>query len=344
VVRRGDLLVGMDGEFNVVEWGGDDALLNQRVCRLLPDTERLDADFLHQRIKIDLKRIEDQTPSTTVKHLSSKQIANLDWDLPPIAEQRRIATRLKAQLAAAETARKAAQAQAMEVEALQQSIYREAFANIVPVAVPPDFDAAPNGWHWVRLNEIARLESGHTPSRSRPDWWGGDVSWLSLTEIRALDGQWVEETKIRTNPEGIAHSAARILPRGTVCYSRTASVGFVAIMAKPMATSQDFANWVCSDALEPEFLMHALIRSRHELRALATGATHKTIYMPTLQNFHLCLPDRTAQQRIVADLKQRLAALGRMRAAMQAQFADLETLPARLLAQVFDPTSKEVTP
>jgi hypothetical protein len=77
---------------------------------------------------------------------------------------------------------------------------------------------------------------------------------------------------------------------GTVCFSRTASVGFVTIMANPMATSQDFANWVCGDELDPEYLMHALIRSRVELRALATGATHKTIYMPLLKPFTCACP------------------------------------------------------
>jgi type I restriction enzyme S subunit len=251
-------------------------------------------------------------------------------------DQRRIAARLKAQLAEVDTARQAARAQYESAEALRSAIYREAFAQVVPVAVPPTLDDPPPGWQWRKLTEVARLESGHTPSRSRPDWWGGDVSWISLTEIRALDGQWVESTQLRTNAAGIANSAARILPRGTVCYSRTASVGFVAIMAKPMATSQDFANWVCGDALDPEFLMHALIRARKELRALATGATHKTIYMPTLESFHVCAPDIDAQRRIVRGLKQRLGEASALRAALDAQQAELARLPQRLLAQAFE--------
>src|SRR4051794_37140210 len=113
-------------------------------------------------------------------------------------------------------------------------------SGFAPVALPPDFPPGPVGWQWKKLTSIARLESGHTPSRARKDWWGGPISWISLTEIRALDGQWVASTQIKTNEAGIANSAARILPRGTVCLSRTASVGFVAIMAEPMATSQDF--------------------------------------------------------------------------------------------------------
>lgn len=268
--------------------------------------------------------------------LNRDQLFAYELLLPALERQRAIDNAVAVQLAEVETARQAALVQRKDTDALLAAIYREAFARVVPVAVPPAFGDPPPGWQWRKLTDVARLESGHTPSRSRPDWWSGDVSWMSLTEIRALDGQWVESTQLRTNAAGISNSAARILPRGTVCYSRTASVGFVAIMAKPMATSQDFANWVCGDALDPEFLMYALIRARKQLRDLATGATHKTIYMPTLESFHVCAPDLDAQRRIVRVLKQRLSEASALRAALDAQQAELATLPQRLLAQAFE--------
>jgi len=208
-----------------------------------------------------------------------------------------------------------------------------------PIAIPPNLPQPPVGWCWRKLTDVARLESGHTPSRSRPDWWGGDVSWLSLTEIRGFDGRWVESTQLRTNAAGIANSAARILPRGTVCFSRTASVGFVTIIGKPMATSQDFANWVCGDGLDSEYLMYALICSRSKLRELATGATHKTIYMPTLEVFHLCAPAVDEQRRIAARLKAQLAEVDRARQAAQAQAREVSLLCRRTLQTAFEDLS-----
>lgn len=204
-----------------------------------------------------------------------------------------------------------------------------------PIAVDPSGKPTPSGWRWAKLSTLAKLESGHTPSRLRPDWWGGDISWLSLTEIRALDGQWVEETTIRTNPAGIANSAARILPAGTVCLSRTASVGFVVIMAKPMATSQDFANWVCGDDLDPEFLLYALICSRQYLREMATGATHKTIYMPALKSFHICLPEIEEQKRISKIAKLGLKEIEDAKRAASIQLQEISILPQRLLQSAF---------
>lgn len=253
-----------------------------------------------------------------------------------LVQQQHIAAALKERLGTVQAARQATQGQLREADALRNSIYRLAFQRMTPIAAPQPLDAAPRGWQWRKLVDVARLESGHTPSRSRPDWWGGNVSWISLTEIRALDGQWVESTQIKTNAAGIANSAARILPRGTVCFSRTASVGFVTIMGEPMATSQDFANWVCGDELDPEYLMHALIRSRSELRALATGATHKTIYMPTLEAFHLCAPGLGEQRRVVRQLKAELSEVEALRAALALQERELNALPQQLLTRAFE--------
>ena len=316
-----------------------DTLFNDHLIRvqLLPG---VDPEFARLCMSVpEARAVIETAASTSAGQLTVNQQLLDSIKVPdfPLAVQRRTVAHVNGQLAAAKDARQAAKAHAAEVNALLAAIYREAFVSVVPIAAPPEFVAAPAAWRWSKLADLARLESGHTPSRSRADWWGGDVSWVSLTEIRALDGRWIDETQIKTNAAGIANSSARVLPRGTVCFSRTASVGFVTIMGRPMATSQDFANWVCGDELDPEYLMHALIRARAELRALATGATHKTIYMPMLGAFHICMPERAMQERIVSKLKVQLAAIEDARAASQAQLKEIEGLPARLLAHAFDP-------
>lgn len=97
-------------------------------------------------------------------------------------------------------------------------------------------------------------------------------------------------------------------------------------MAQPMATSQDFANWVCGAEVDPEYLMYALICSRSKLRELATGATHKTIYMPTLEAFHLCAPDIDEQRQIATRLKAQLAEVETARQAAQVQLREVTRL------------------
>lgn len=95
VVERGDLLVGMDGDFNSAYWGSQRALLNQRVCKVTPHTEFYDKHFLGYVLPGYLAAINANTPSVTVKHLSSKTIGEIGLPLPPRAEQTRIVEKLE---------------------------------------------------------------------------------------------------------------------------------------------------------------------------------------------------------------------------------------------------------
>lgn len=342
-----------DGDLLLTE-GGDPDKLGRGTCwrlqlplcihqnhifRLRFSADRYDPDFVSYQIGSPYGKsyfLANAKKTTGIATINQRVLAAFPLLSPPLPTQQSLVNRLKARLEVVGVAQQALYTQVLDSDALLASVFRARFNGIVPIGVPPSLPRTAPGWNWRKLSAVARLESGHTPSRSRPDWWDGDVSWISLTEIRAFDGQWVDKTQLRTNDAGIANSAARILPRGTVCFSRTASVGFVAIMAQPMATSQDFANWVCSDELDPEYLMYALIASRKELRELATGATHKTIYMPTLEAFHVCAPALKEQRRVVAALKDQLVEVEKLQSGLKNQTSSLSALPQRILAEAFE--------
>lgn len=102
LIRSGDDLVGMDGEFTCKRWKGPDALLNQRVCCFRYLSETVNRDFISYVINWYLDRIWKQTSKTTVKHLSAKALDNLLFAVPPLEEQKRIINRARALLDALE--------------------------------------------------------------------------------------------------------------------------------------------------------------------------------------------------------------------------------------------------
>lgn len=151
------------------------------------------------------------------------------------------------------------------------------------------------------MTDVARLETGHTPSRKHPEYWGGDVPWIGIRDATGNHGQTIHKTAQYTNELGIRNSSARILPANTVCLSRTASVGYVVVMGVPMATSQDFVNWVCGPKLDYRFLKYILVGERNSFLRFASGTTHQTIYFPEVKAFHAALPDIDTQ-RSIADV------------------------------------------
>ena len=93
ILHAGDLLIGMDGEFNIARWKSRDALLNQRVCKVSAK-EGVCEEYLRFALSIELKEIENRTAFVTVKHLSAKELNKLELNVPKLIEQERIADTL----------------------------------------------------------------------------------------------------------------------------------------------------------------------------------------------------------------------------------------------------------
>jgi type I restriction enzyme S subunit len=259
-------------------------------------------------------------------------LRHLPLPIPPLSEQHRIAHRLDLAMADLTAARAALERQRADASRLASAGVEAALGGRAIAAAGDPIAAGPG---WVPLGEVARLESGHTPSRRRPEWWGGDVPWIALPDIRALDGREALATSEQTNALGLDNSSARLLPAGTVVLSRTASVGFVTVMGVPMATSQDFVNWVPSEGLRPWYLAHALIAARDYVRGLSEGAIHKTIYMPTLKGLHIRLLDLDQQDRALGRIAALQSELATATGALNRQAAALDALRPALLSAAF---------
>lgn len=194
---------------------------------------------------------------------------------------------------------------------------------------------APPGWRWVELATMARLESGHTPSRGHPEYWGGAIPWIGIADAKANDGGTIADTLEHISELGTQNSSARLLPKDSVCLSRTASVGYVVVMGKPMTTSQDFVNWVCGPSLHHDFLKYLLMSEGDDLLRFASGAVHQTIYYPEAKAFHICCPSLPEQRRIVGILDQALEDIGLAKSNAQRNLKNARVLFEKHLQAVF---------
>lgn len=227
-------------------------------------------------------------------HLQATRIS-----LPPLLEQERTVKLLDE----ADELRKLRTQADCRTDEFIPALFHEMFGRHLkspPILISLEETNAPKGWVWSRLTDVARLATGHTPSRRVPEYWNGHIPWISLTDIRTLDGTVAQNTSQSVTEMGIENSSSVKLPKGTVCFSRTASVGFVTAMGREMCTSQDFVNWVCGDRLDPIYLMGALMQARDHLRSLASGSTHKTIYFQTVEQFSVAVPLLALQKEFAA--------------------------------------------
>lgn len=216
---------------------------------------------------------------------------------------------------------------------------REATDEVIPgvaaLSVNHPRTEPPPGWAWVPLLRLARQESGHTPSRSVAAYWNGDIPWIGIRDAGAHHGGVIQDTAQHVTQAGLDNSSARLLPAQTVCLSRTASVGYVVVMGRPMATSQDFVTWTCSPALLPDFLKYALLAEGDDIRRFGKGSTHTTIYFPEIRALHICLPPLTEQHEIVRLLDQALPATANATHDADRAFILLDHLERSILSLAF---------
>ena len=305
VVGAGALLLSVRAPVGALNVADQTLGIGRGLCGIVPDPPHVDQRFAWWALHVTRRALEPIAVGSTYDAVSAEQVGVLPIPLPPLDEQRAIAEYLDR-----ETERIDALVAKMRllIERLQE--YRTALiTRTVTRGLPPDAARAagldpsprlkPSGVEWLgdvpehwevgNIQRYAEMKSGHTPSRQHLDYWEDcDIPWFTLSDVWQLrDGRatYLYKTCELISHVGIANSAAELLPAGSVILSRTASIGFSGIMPVPMATSQDFWNWVCGPKLTPKYLLLTFRSMHSEFNRLMRGSTHRTIYEASAASF-----------------------------------------------------------
>ena len=116
----------------------------------------------------------------------------------------------------------------------------------------------PKSWQLAAMKELGQIISGGTPSTKRPEYWGGDIVWITPADLSGYNGKYIAEGKKNITNEGLTNSSARLMPAGTLLFSSRAPIGYVAISSNPLSSNQGFKNLVPSAELSRDFLYYYL--------------------------------------------------------------------------------------
>ncbi|MGE8134854.1 restriction endonuclease subunit S [Novosphingobium subterraneum] len=241
-VQDGDVLVGMDGEFAAVRWQGGKALLNQRVLKLStarPDV--LNEGYLFYRVQPSLSELEQTIGGTTVKHLSTKDLKRLTWQLPPLDEQRRIAEVLRS----VDEAIAASRHVLSQMSAAKAAERRDAFSATASATLDPGL--AKQGWSSTRLGKVfrERKEKGVT---------GLPVASVSIEQGLVLRADLDRRVASNLPPEG--HSLVR---RDDIAYNMMRMwQGACGMATTDCLVSPAYVVMTPTPDLDPRFAHHML--------------------------------------------------------------------------------------
>ena len=196
VLHAGDLLVGMDGEFNIARWKSIDALLNQRVCKLTAK-EGTNEEYLRFAMVKALKTIEDKTAFVTVKHLSAKELNKLELDIPCIEEQN-----LRADsLSKLEKIISLREEELRQLDDLIKARFVEMFGDMYLNTM---------AWREIHLETMADIVSGITKGRKAAGKKLTKVPYMAVSNVKDGYIDWTTVKTIEATDEEI--NQYRLLP------------------------------------------------------------------------------------------------------------------------------------
>lgn len=307
LIENEDLIIGMDGDFNIVKWNKGQALLNQRLCKI-SGHKNLNTNFLYYCLPYYLKIINDLTYFTTVKHLSNNDLFEKKYVIPSIEEQISIVNFLN---------HKTAQIDTLIAKKEQFIILlQEELTAVINEAVTKGLDSnakmkdsniewlgeIPEHWNVTKIKHQFNVQGGGTPSKENPSYWDGDIPWVSPKDMKQKE---IIDTIDKTNLLGISNSASKIVEPESLLMvvrsgilQRTIPIG---INKLPVSLNQDIKSFT-SKGSHSIHLLYYLIKGR-ETQLLEDwtkeGATVESIEMEYLLNFSLPIPPSNEQRDIV---------------------------------------------
>lgn len=189
----------------------------------------------------------------------------------------------------------------------------------------------------ARLGDVCTVVSGTTPKSDHPEYWDGEINWVTPAELTD-DSNIIFESQRKITQQAVKDSSLKAIPAGTVLLSSRAPIGKVAIAGTEMYCNQGFKNLICTERIYNRYLYHFLRNNTAYLNSLGRGATFKEISKSIVENIEIPLPPLDEQRKIAAVLDK----VSDLIAKRRQQLDKLDTLvKARFVEMFGDPEYNE---
>ena len=199
-----------------------------------------------------------------------------------------------------------------------------------------DLPTSPEGWVNSTMGQCFEVYVGATPRRNREDYWGGEIAWVSSSEVAF---NRITATRETITAAGYDNASVNLHPKGTVLLGMIGegkTRGQVAILDIPACNSQNSAALRVSEvSLPPGFVFYYLMGQYEATRRIGSGNNQPALNKSRVQEIVLPLPPLAEQYRIVAEVERRLSVIQQAETAVEASLRRAERLRQSILKRAF---------
>ena len=160
----------------------------------------------------------------------------------------------------------------------------------------------PDNWQYLSIKECCSVVSGSTPKRNRPEYWDGEIDWVTPKDLSNLNIPVLKEAPEKITELGYKSCSTTLLPEGSILFSSRAPIGLIAIAGKEMCTNQGFKSLVPNASIDSAYLYWCIRNFTPQLSAQGSGTTFKELSKTIVEKFKIPLPPLEEQKRIAAIL------------------------------------------
>ena len=302
LVQEGDVLFALTGDPvnkpNPLSWVGrvsvynhkEEALINQRVCKLLP-TKKVNPKYIYYFFRDfeNFYRLASlATGSASQANISTKAIENVEIDIPPINVQNRMIEYLDAISKKIEINNQIND----NLESQLLLIYKSWFIDLEPFnkILPDDWGSSP-------LGEKCNCLLGGTPSRNKPEFWNGTIPWINSGKVNSF--RIIEPSEYIT-VLGLEKSATKLLPAKTVVIAITgATLGQVSLLEIDSCANQSVVGILQNEEIPYEFIYPFIKFKINELISHQTGGAQQHINKQNVENIIIQIPSKNVMKKYI---------------------------------------------
>lgn len=261
---------------------------NQACCNLTINEEVADYEFVYYTLKNDYTTLASLANGGAQQNLNAQIIKDYVLQMPSLADQHRIAAILSSLDRKIELNNKIN----ADLEEMAQAIFKNWFVDFEPFKdgkfVDSELGMIPEGWKVGTLGEFCKCLLGGTPSRSKEEYWNGDVNWINSGEINKFR---ILEASEKITELGLAKSATKLLPKKTTVLAITgATLGQVSLLEIDTCANQSVIG-VLENAEVPYEYIYPFIKDRIEMLIQhQTGGAQQHINKDNVESLIFLLP------------------------------------------------------
>lgn len=341
IVRKGDILVGMDGDFKAAIWRGENALLNQRVCRIIPNSQDFDPKFLFLCLQPYLDAINEETSSVTVKHLSSRSIEEIPLPFPSIYEQRKIVSKIEELFSELDKGIENLRLAQQQLKTYRQAVLKWAFEGRLTNENVKEGEL-PEGWKWATSGDLFDFVTSGSRGWAKYYSEKGSI-FIRITNLDfdTLDLDLAENKIQFVNPPSNSEGLRTKVQEGDFLFSITGYLGMFAIAPK---LDNAFVNQHISlcrpkNNFNKKFVGYWIISKsggHYYLNKMTKGATKAGLGLDDIKNFPVPLTTLEEQNSIVQKIESRFSVVQKMEEGIKQSILLAETLRQSILKKAFE--------